>query len=127
MMMRSILDMSDEELTQANMTQEQFQKVLDEYEQGQAVVLQSAQPGYRFQLADSKHNTYATDYMLVAGKYPALLPASLVGTIEGNRAVEVIDTYVDAFFDKHLENFPIPLLDGASPDFPEVDFTVFNP
>lgn len=127
MMMRSeMIPPTDEELAQGGMTREQFQQISDAYEAGQNIALQSATPGYRFQLAGSAHNSYSTDYMLVAGQYPDLLPASMVGTIPGNRAVEIINTYVVSFFDKHVKGVDVPLLDAVSEDYPEVTFEVFN-
>jgi predicted dienelactone hydrolase len=42
--------------------------------------------------------------------------------IPGTRAVEIMRTYVAAFADLHLRHRPQPLLDGPSPQFPEVQF-----
>lgn len=38
------------------------------------------------------------------------------------RAVTITRTYVRAFFDRHLKEYPAPLLDQPSPRFPEVEF-----
>ncbi len=42
------------------------------------------------------------------------------GTIEGTRAVKILRAYVVAFFDQYLKGMDQPLLDGPSPDYPEV-------
>jgi hypothetical protein len=41
--------------------------------------------------------------------------------------VEIINTYVLAFFDKHLRGETVPLLDGPSPDYPDVEFQLRMP
>lgn len=43
-------------------------------------------------------------------------------TIRAERAVELVRTYVAAFFDLHLRGLPRPLLDGPTADHPEVHF-----
>jgi hypothetical protein len=44
------------------------------------------------------------------------------GTIDGKRMAEIQNVYVLTFFDKHLRGMAAPLLDGPSPDYPEVVF-----
>jgi len=44
------------------------------------------------------------------------------GTIDGKRMAEIQNVYALAFFDKHLRGMAAPLLDGPSPDYPEVVF-----
>jgi len=48
----------------------------------------------------------------------------VTGTIDGRRMLQVMNTYVLAFFDKHLKGEAQPLLDRSSERFPEVDFQV---
>ncbi|MBJ6765769.1 hypothetical protein JGU66_33865 [Myxococcaceae bacterium JPH2] len=50
-----------------------------------------------------------------------------IGSLEGSRAFSLTNTYVRAFFDKHLRGNTAPLLDGPSPENPEVDFAVYRP
>jgi dienelactone hydrolase len=46
--------------------------------------------------------------------------------VEGARATQIIDAYVIAFFDRYLKGESTPLLDGPSPDYPEVDLEIRN-
>ena len=43
------------------------------------------------------------------------------------RAVQVVNAYLLAFFDEHLKGEQSPLLDGPSPDYPEVSIEVREP
>jgi hypothetical protein len=36
--------------------------------------------------------------------------------------MKIVNTYIPAFFNKHLNGIDSPLLNGGSPDFPEVIF-----
>ena len=45
-----------------------------------------------------------------------------IGPIDGYRMVKIINDYTLAFFDKHLKGEMSPLLDGPSPDYPDVEF-----
>jgi dienelactone hydrolase len=53
---------------------------------------------------------------------PVLRVVGMLGRIDGQRGLEVTGDYVRAFFDEHLNAVDTPLLDGASPDYPEVEF-----
>jgi predicted dienelactone hydrolase len=44
------------------------------------------------------------------------------GSIDGERGLRIVTDYSLAFFDKHLNNRDVPLLDGSSPNYPEVLF-----
>jgi pimeloyl-ACP methyl ester carboxylesterase len=46
----------------------------------------------------------------------------LSGTLDGKRVVELTNAYLVAFFDHALRGEDEPLLKGASPDYPEVNF-----
>jgi hypothetical protein len=46
----------------------------------------------------------------------------VIGTINGDRAVTVERTYINAWFDKYLRHHDSHLLTGPSPRFPEVRF-----
>ena len=75
-------------------------------------------PAFHLKLAGILHNDF--------GDYPLLTPLSALlperGALNGERALHVVDTYMLAFFDKYLKNQPSPLLNGASRDYPEVQF-----
>ena len=57
---------------------------------------------------------------------PLLTPLAhrldLAGTIGASRGLPLINAYTLAFFNHTLQNQPAPLLDGPSPDYPEVTF-----
>lgn len=49
-------------------------------------------------------------------------PFGMVGSIDQTRALDVTRRYVRAFFDTHLKGRRDRLLDGPSPEFPEMGF-----
>jgi len=49
------------------------------------------------------------------------------GLIDRRRMVEIINSYTAAFFDRYLKGETSPLLDGPSPDYPEVTIEMRNP
>lgn len=48
------------------------------------------------------------------------------GTIDGLRAIEIVNAYIVAFFDQYLRDNDRVLLDGPSADYPEVSFESRN-
>jgi len=58
---------------------------------------------------------------------PVLKFTKAFGSIDGYRMVKIINSYTLAFFDKHLKGEISPLLDGPSPDYPEVTIEIRNP
>ena len=42
------------------------------------------------------------------------------GRIDGHKMLKIMNAYTLAFFNKYLKEIDSPLLDGPSPDFPEV-------
>jgi predicted dienelactone hydrolase len=48
---------------------------------------------------------------------------NVVGQIDGERMMQILNAYVPAFFDKHLLGNDAPLLDGTSERFPEVSLS----
>ncbi|MFJ7586416.1 alpha/beta hydrolase family protein [Streptomyces sp. NPDC097617] len=68
--------------------------------------------------ADSGHFTF-TDFPAI-GEQLGLPDAE--APLPGGRSVELTRRYVAAFFDQHLGGRPQPVLDGPSPDAPEVAF-----
>lgn len=43
---------------------------------------------------------------------------------DATRAAQIVNTYTRSFFDRYLKDQETPLLDGNSPDFPEVSLTL---
>ena len=77
---------------------------------------------YAVTIAGSAHANYA-DLSLVGG-FQKLTGQR--GKIDGNRCIKIINDYMLNFFDKHLKGNGSSLLDGPSPDYPEVEFKSRN-
>jgi predicted dienelactone hydrolase len=65
----------------------------------------------------------ATDLPLWSPLTPVI---GLAGPIDTSRAHRIINVYTLAFFDRHLDGQPALLLEGPSPDYPEVEFSVHH-
>jgi hypothetical protein len=48
----------------------------------------------------------------------------LLGSIDGQRGLQITRAYVRAFFDTYLNNTPSPLLRGSASAYPEVQFYI---
>jgi hypothetical protein len=70
---------------------------------------------YNITVRGSMHVDF-TDGALV----PALKYIGMSGEIDGQKMVKIVNAYTLAFFNKYLKGIDSPLLDGPSPDFPEV-------
>jgi predicted dienelactone hydrolase len=77
---------------------------------------------YRITVKGSLH----TDFTDMALMSPFLKRVGIFGPIDGQRVVRILNDYTLAFFDQHLKGKEVPLLDGPSPDYPEVDFESRN-
>jgi predicted dienelactone hydrolase len=80
-------------------------------------------PGYNLIFDGFGHMDF-TDFAL----YPGVSSADsyLLGTVEGLRAVHVVNAYLLAFFDQYLKGEESPLLSGPSSNYPEVEFEARN-
>jgi dienelactone hydrolase len=58
---------------------------------------------------------------------PVLKFAQVLGPINGDRMVKIINAYSVAFWDEYLKGEISHLLDGPSPDYPEVTIKVTKP
>jgi hypothetical protein len=77
--------------------------------------------GYAVTIAGSQHGTF-WDMGLVFDHFDGVGTLSAyTGTIDHARALAIIDAYTLAFFQRHLQGLPAPLLDGPPP-YPEVTF-----
>ncbi|WP_158501827.1 hypothetical protein [Vitiosangium sp. GDMCC 1.1324] len=76
-----------------------------------------ARPGYSVQIRGAGHASF-TDSGLLPLRRGSLARRAL-GTIDGRRMWRVLSDYLRAFFDRHLQDAPAPLLEGASPSHPE--------
>jgi hypothetical protein len=120
LMLSERITLTDEQIVQAGSTAEAYAYQQEREAVTQAAVYENAAPGYRLLLNGATHRTFMTFEPLAA---PLLfIPAEVVGTIPGERAAQIINAYIVAFFDKHLLGESVPLLDGASADYSEVQF-----
>ncbi|MFI9747682.1 alpha/beta hydrolase family protein [Streptomyces sp. NPDC052494] len=67
-------------------------------------------------VAGAEHFTFS-DYPVIQSRFGLPGPA-----LPADRAVAVTRTYVAAFFDRHLRGLARPVLDGPTPENPEVHF-----
>ncbi|TFG34508.1 hypothetical protein EU527_03020 [Candidatus Thorarchaeota archaeon] len=87
-------------------------------EMNDSVYLNSNSTCYGLYVNGTRHHNFA-DVNLWS---PLLRSFGLLGSIDGNRMLQVLSDYVLAFFDKHLRGIDSSLLDGPSTDYPEVLF-----
>jgi pimeloyl-ACP methyl ester carboxylesterase len=83
------------------------------------VLLRSGNPGYLLTLAGATH-MFSSDLWLMP-----LVRNSMkdqMGSIDPVRALAITKAYIAAFFGEHLEGTKSSLLEGPSPDYPEVRF-----
>lgn len=76
---------------------------------------------YRVFIKGTKHFSYS-DYSIDWPGSPVGAILGKVGPIDGQRMETILNSYLVAFFDKHLMGIASPLLDGPDPNYPEVDF-----
>lgn len=81
-------------------------------------------PAYRLHL-NGVSGLNMADFLLWPGMSESL-PAELVGQVEPTRGVKVVSSYALAFFDRYIKGEEASLLDGPSPDFPEVEIETRN-
>jgi hypothetical protein len=87
-------------------------------------VLGGAKPGMQLRLAGSTH-AFSKDFLLVPllAKHQSNASSGRpddVPTIDPKRAIKITQAYVEAFFDRYLNGKTNPLLNGSSPDYPEI-------
>jgi dienelactone hydrolase len=117
-------NVTDSQLQKVNMTRGEFNTKLQQKNEQRQAFLTSLRSGYLFTLRGSTHSTYITDETLVGPFIPGMKDP--LATIDGRRAVNVINTYVSAFFDKYLKDKDTSLLIGANPAYPEVSLRVLG-
>lgn len=88
--------------------------------EGQAInrtLFERAQgPGWFMVVQGSRHFDF-TDFPLVT---PIFRLLGFIGSVPGERMVHITNAYTLAFFDQQLRGQASPLLEGPSPDYPEV-------
>ena len=75
---------------------------------------------YHISIKDTEHFNF-TDYAVHFS--PLLHVLGLLGSIDGQRGLQITRAYVRAFFDTYLNSAPSPLLQGSASAYPEVQFS----
>lgn len=115
------LDGSVSELVMSNGVEQPFLLMRSEITEGTLETFfgNLAGPAHRVDVSGAGHNNFS-DLPLVLeslrGHIPEIDPAALlIGSIDAERAFEITDAYVAAFFGRALKGRETALLDGASP------------
>jgi hypothetical protein len=74
--------------------------------------------GYHAIILGTRHY----DFTLMPLLTPLAPLLKLKGPLEGNRTLQIVTDYLIAFFDRELKGQSVQLLNGPSPDYPEVKF-----
>ncbi|HEY3274832.1 MAG TPA: hypothetical protein VGJ92_13760, partial [Methanocella sp.] len=104
-------------LNQRLLTPVQFAEMKAIWDDSEYRVLTSPSTAYYVGINGTEHNNFKD--------YGALNFPLDIGRIDGRYATGIIDSYLLAFFDKHLNGIDSPLLDGK-PVYPEVVFEKYD-
>jgi hypothetical protein len=66
----------------------------------------------------SRHFNFA-DFAVI---FALPLKVLMLGSIDGQRGLKITSDYTRLFFEQYLSQVDAPLLQGPSPDYPEVQF-----
>jgi predicted dienelactone hydrolase len=113
---------TDSQLQQVQLTRREFNAKMQQRNTERETFVQGLSQGYVFLLKGSTHSTYITDEALLGPVVPGL--GDPLATIDGVRAVTVINAYVSTFFDTYLKQQQTDLLNGDSPRYPDVELSV---
>jgi len=83
---------------------------------------QSEGPAYLVLIRGTRHMNFS-DFSLYGHASLARL-TDVAGKIGGKRCIRILNDYVLAFFNKHLKGQDSDLLDGSSPEYPEVEIDI---
>jgi len=112
------------QLQQVHLTRSEFNAKMQQRNEQRETFVQELAQGYMLVLKGSTHSTYITDEALLGPVVPGLQDP--LATIDGGRAVAVINAYVSAFFDTSLKHQETCLLKGDVPAYPEVNLQTFG-
>jgi predicted dienelactone hydrolase len=128
-MVAELHEIDDAALTKAGKTRAWADEAWRTHDKRTAELLQRTPDGSRLLVRGAAHLTFASDLTLVGSTMPWtwLVSGVDLGTIPGRRAVSLMDAYVVAFFQKHLQGQSVPLLEGSTGDFPEVELKRSQP
>nr|MCU0465305.1 hypothetical protein [Anaerolineae bacterium] len=117
-----LVEYTDEQLAAVGITREEFEVSFAEHMDSITGALSESSAPYQLAITGTVHSTYSSDIALMRALLPDVFTAELVGAIDGERANQIISDYTVAFFETHLLDQPSALLEGESPDYPEVEF-----
>lgn len=121
-MLSGYVEFTDEQLAAVGMTREAFDTEVTKHLNSINEALSASEAPYHLVIDGTLHATYSIDVALLRNIMPEAITPELVGAIDGARANEIFAAYTIAFFNTYLLGDPSALLDGASPDYPEVQF-----
>lgn len=73
--------------------------------------------GYLLEISNAAHYSFLDNTVFFS---PVLKAMGVFGTINGERSLQITNSYITAFFDKYLKNMDSNLLKQKSSDYPEV-------
>lgn len=115
---------TDSQLQQVQLTRREFNAKIQQRNEQRETFVRSLKQGYVFVLKGSTHSTYITDEALLGPVIPGL--GDPLASIDGVRAVTVVNAYVVAFFNTYLKQQQTNLLNGNSPTYPEVELSAIH-
>ena len=122
-MCASLHDITDARLAEAGKTRAWAEEGIRMQQERTDRLLQMSSDGSRALVRGAAHQTFTSDLTLLGSTFPWswYVRGLEVGTIPGRRAVSLVDAFVVGFFQKHLQGQSVPLLDGSTGEFPEVE------
>ncbi len=78
-------------------------------------------PLYMVMIQNTTHQNFSD--ISIWGK---LFNLQMLGEIDGERCLQIQNEYIHAFFEKYLKSIDSELLNGLSPEYPEVDIKLKN-
>jgi len=81
-------------------------------------------PAYLVLIRGARHMNFSDFSLYGYGSIARL--SGVIGEIDGKRCMVILSDYVLAFFNKHLKGQDSGLLDGFSPEYPEVEIRIRN-
>jgi len=79
-------------------------------------------PSYLVLIRGTRHMNFSDFSLYGYGSIARL--SGVIGKIDGKRCMRILNDYVLAFFNKHLKGQDSGLLDGSSPEYPEVEIHI---
>jgi len=122
----ALAELSDENLAFSGLTRDQLSELLATLLAEWQALLTSAPRAYQIVPAGSINPSYLTDLGILRTLLPQAITDDVLGAIDGTRTIDIVTDYTTAFFDSTLQGIPSPLLEAASADYPDVDFTRFS-